>query len=122
MTEPSIFQTLHFYAAYRLRLAKVVALQFVASFADNLSILALLPVIQLMMAGGAPTFVSTALTQIVTFVGLPADIRGYLVLMLIASLAKAALSYKTTRVGNWLVLDIVSDVRARLLRGFFNLR
>ena len=66
MTQPSIFQTLHFYAGYRLRLAKVVALQFVASFADNLSILALLPVIQLMMAGGAPSFVGTALTLVVS--------------------------------------------------------
>lgn len=122
MTQNSMVQTLRFYAGYRLRLAKVVALQFIASFADNLSILALLPIIQVMMSGGAPTFVGTAMTNIVTFVGLPADIRGFLALMLVATIVKAALSYKTTRVGNWLVLDIVSDVRTQLLRGFINLR
>ena len=74
MTKNTMLQTLHFYAGYRLRLMKVIALQFIASFADNLSILALLPVIQMMMSGGAPTFVGTALTNIVTFVGLPCGV------------------------------------------------
>jgi ATP-binding cassette, subfamily C, bacterial len=122
MNQSSMFRTLRFYAGYRLRLAKVVGLQFVASFADNLSILALLPIIQAMTAGGSPTWIGTLLTDIVTFFGLPADIRGFLALMLLAAVVKAALSYKTTRVGNWLVLDIVSEVRTKLLRGFIGLR
>ena len=37
-----------------------------------------------MSGGGSPSWIGTSLANIVTSLGLPADIRGYLALMLVA--------------------------------------
>lgn len=112
-----------FYSEYRLRVLVVVCLQVVSAFADNLGILALLPVIQGLVASGGPGGrLAEFLASVVTSLGLPADIRGYLLLVSIAIVIKAVTSYVTQRVGNHLVLDVINGIRSKLVRALIGLR
>lgn len=111
-----------FYSAYRLRVLAVVCLQVISAFADNLGILALLPVIQGLVSGGSSGWIGQILASVVTSIGLPADIRGYLLLVSIAIVIKAVTAYVTQRVGNHLVLDVVNSIRSKLLRALIALR
>ena len=112
-----------FYSEYRLRLVLVVCLQVISAFADNLGIIALLPVIQgLVSSGGSGGRVGEFLASIVIMIGMPADIRGYLLLVSAAIVIKATTSFITQRVGNGLVLDVVNGLRSKLLRSLIGLR
>lgn len=111
-----------FYGEYRMRVLAVVGLQVISAFADNLGILALLPVIQGLVSGGSSGWIGQFLASVVTSLGLPADIRGYLALVSIAIVIKAVTAYITLRAGNRLVLDVINDIRSRLLRALIALR
>ncbi len=112
-----------FYSEYRLRVLAVVCLQVISAFADNLGILALLPVIQGLVSGGGPSGrIGEFLASVVTSLGLPADIRGYLLLVSFAIVVKAMTAYVTLRAGNRLVLDVINATRSRLLRALAALR
>jgi ATP-binding cassette, subfamily C, bacterial len=112
-----------FYSEYRLRALAVVGLQVISAFADSVGILALLPVIQGLVSGNASSgWIGQILASIVTSLGLPADIRGYLLLVSVAIIVRAVTSYVTQRVGNHLVLDVINSIRSRLLRALITLR
>ena len=114
-----------FYAGYRWRLAKVVALQFIASFADNLSILALLPIIQVLYdVGWGAAWIRHGDEQ-------HRHLRGIACGYPRLSCSDAGRHDRIRRCraiirsasAIWLVLDIVSDVRTQLLRSsLINLR
>src|SRR5436190_27539 len=79
-----------FYSEFRLRVLIVVGLQVISAFADNLGILGLLPVIQgLVSSGSGGGRVGEFFASVVTSIGLPADMRGYLLLVSIAIVIKA---------------------------------
>lgn len=112
-----------FYGEFRLRVLVVVALQVISAFADNLGILGLLPVIQGLVSGGVSGGrVGEFFASLVTSLGLPADMRGYLLLVSIAIVIKAVTAYITQRVANHLVLDVVNNIRSNLLRSLIGLR
>jgi ATP-binding cassette subfamily C protein len=112
-----------FYRDYRLRVLAVVGLQVIAAFADNIGILALFPVIQSLVSGsGSSGWIGQFLESIVTTLGLPADIRGYLLLVSAAIVIRAATSYITQRFANHLVLDVINSIRSKLLRALVALR
>jgi len=119
----SLSTTLRFFRPHRMRAAQVVALQVIAGFAENLGILALLPIIQGLIANeGTTNPVGVYLSWITTKLGLPADMRGYLLLVLIAALVKCAITYISLRAGHRLVVDVMTDMRLLLLRGLISLR
>ena len=114
---------LAFFSAYRLRVVGVVCLQVIAGFADNLSIVGLLPVIQSLVSGNTSVGrVTRALTDLITSVGLPADIRSYLLLVSLAIIVKAITIYVTLRAANRLVLEVVVGIRLRLLKALVEVR
>jgi ATP-binding cassette subfamily C protein len=112
-----------FFDEFRLRVLLVVLLQVISAFADNLGIVALLPVIQgLVSGGGTGGRIAEFLSSLVTSLGLPADIRGYLFLVSFAIMLKAAAAYITLREGNRLVLDVINNIRSNMLRALVALR
>lgn len=112
-----------FYSEFRLRVLIVVGLQVISALADNLGILGLFPVIQgLVSSGSGGGRVGEFFASFVTSLGLPADMRGYLLLVSIAIVIKAVTAYITQRVGNHLVLDVVNRIRSNLLRSLIGLQ
>ena len=112
-----------FYSEYRLRVLAVVGLQVISAFADNLGMLALLPVMQGLVSGGGSAGGSVKCwPTVVTSLGLPADIRGYLFLISVAIVIRAVTSYITQRVGNHLVLDVISSIRSKIAACIVSLR
>lgn len=115
--------TATFFAGRRARVAGVVCLQVLSAFAENLGILALLPIIQSLVApSGQGGVMGKILSEIVTTLGLPVDLRSYLLLVAMTIILRAAIAYTTLRAGNTLVLDIVTAARFSLASALINLR
>jgi ABC-type multidrug transport system fused ATPase/permease subunit len=103
-------------------LAVVIFLQALAGFAQNLSLISLLPIIQTLVTGGtADSGVGAALADVVGFFGLSPSLKSFIALAIVAGTMRAIISIVSINYTNNVVLNVATDLRQRLAYRMFGL-
>jgi ATP-binding cassette, subfamily C, bacterial len=112
----------HFLVAYPSRSLTVIALLSVAGLAEGVSVLALLPFVQLALGGdGAPGGeISRAISGSLAAVGLTPSIGSFLLLIVAGIFVKAAITLVAMKEVGYAVGRIMTDLRHRLIGALMN--
>jgi ATP-binding cassette subfamily C protein len=114
----------HFLVAYPSRSLTVVAMLSVAGLAEGVSVLALLPFVQLILTSdgaggdGAGQWINRALT----FIGLTPSVGSLLLLIVAGIVAKAAITLLAMKEAGYAVSRLMTDLRRRLIAALMEAR
>lgn len=114
----------HFLRTYPRRTSIVVGLLTLAGFAEGVSVLALLPFIQVALAGdlGDASAAVRWVAACLGFFGLPMSIGALLLLIIVGVALKAAMTLVAMKEVGYAVSALMTDLRQRLVEGLMNAR
>lgn len=111
-----------YFAPYRLRGAVVVVASLAYSLLEALGLASLLPIIEQLVEGGEPSFISRQLKGLFAAVGIPFTLEWVLGLVVLLFLAKCAAEYYSFYLGSALGRVYALDILTRLFRAYADVR